>query len=80
MTLALRWSRLAYDSGVAIHMHEQTTQYNPSQAPEIRRICDLLAREIEIVLPEAGNKVWHAQSGLKPEGKFKAAAREDSSG
>lgn len=45
-------------AGVAIHMHEQTAQYNLSRAPEARRICDLLAREIESVLPEAENKVW----------------------
>jgi len=41
-------------------MHEQTARYNHSQAPEDRRICDLLAREIDDALPEAENKVWHA--------------------
>jgi hypothetical protein len=86
-------------------MHEDTAQYNKAQADADRRICDLLAKEIETSLPEAENKVWHAHpvwfldgnpvvgysklkdsvrllfwsgqsfasSGLKPEGKFKAA-------
>jgi hypothetical protein len=30
------------------------------QAPGDRKICELLAREIERRLPEAENKVWHA--------------------
>jgi len=41
-------------------MRQETDRYNRSQAPEDRRICELLAREIENVLPEAENKVWHA--------------------
>jgi hypothetical protein len=86
-------------------MHEETSLYNRAQPPEDQRTCDLLAREIDIALPEAENKIWHAHpvwfldgnpvvgysklkggvrllfwsgqsftsSGLKPEGKFKAA-------
>ena len=41
-------------------MHEQTLQYNNTQSVEDRRICELLAQEIERALPEAENKVWHA--------------------
>jgi hypothetical protein len=41
-------------------MHPDTAKYNKSQAPEDRKICDLLAREIDRNLPEAENKVWHA--------------------
>lgn len=41
-------------------MHEQTVAYHQAQAPEDRRICELLAKEIEAALPEAENKVWHA--------------------
>ena len=41
-------------------MHADTETYNDSQTPEERQICVLLAQEIERVLPEAENKVWHA--------------------
>lgn len=86
-------------------MHDETVQYNRKQSPGDRQTCELLAHEIEVALPEAENKVWHAHpvwfldgnpvvgysklkdcvrllfwsgqsfssSGLKPEGKFKAA-------
>lgn len=40
-------------------MHPDTARYNQSQAPEDRRICELLAAEIDRALPEAENKVWH---------------------
>jgi len=39
---------------------EASSQYNQAQAPEDRRICDLLAREIARALPEAENRIWHA--------------------
>ena len=41
-------------------IHADTTKYNESQAPDDRRICALLAAEIERGLPEAENRVWHA--------------------
>lgn len=41
-------------------MHADTERYNAMQSPDDRRICDRLAAEIERVLPEAENKVWHA--------------------
>lgn len=34
--------------------------YNESQSNEGREICNLLASEIYINLPEAENKIWHA--------------------
>lgn len=41
-------------------MHPDTQSYHAAQLPEDRKICELLAREIEKALPEAENKVWHA--------------------
>jgi hypothetical protein len=41
-------------------MHSDTKQYNQAQAPNDRKICALLAREIDRSLPEAENKIWHA--------------------
>ena len=42
-------------------MHPDTLKYNAAQARADREICDLLARQIDEQLPEAENKVWHAQ-------------------
>jgi hypothetical protein len=41
-------------------MHADTKSYNAALEPDVRKICDLLAREIDRGLPEAENKVWHA--------------------
>lgn len=41
-------------------MHPDTKKYNAAQAPDERKLCDLLAREIDRGLPEADNKIWHA--------------------
>jgi hypothetical protein len=41
-------------------MHEETNLYNRAQPPEDQRTCELLAKEIDIALPEAESKVWHA--------------------
>lgn len=41
-------------------MHDETVRYNRAQQPGDREICELLAREIGLALPEAENKVWHA--------------------
>ena len=41
-------------------MHPDRKRYHAALAPADRKICDLLAREIDTHLPEAENKVWHA--------------------
>jgi len=41
-------------------MHAETKAYNAALAPGDRKICRLLAKEIERALPDAENKVWHA--------------------
>ena len=41
-------------------MHPDTAKYNESLVPEDQQICDLLAAQIDKVLPEAENKIWHA--------------------
>ena len=41
-------------------MHPDTKNYNDAQPPGDRKICQLLAREIDRNLPEATNKIWHA--------------------
>lgn len=41
-------------------MHSDTRKYNASLAPGDRKICQLLAGEIDGHLPGAENKVWHA--------------------
>ena len=40
-------------------MQADTADYNQQQSSEDRRICDLLAREIDRQLPEADNRIWH---------------------
>jgi hypothetical protein len=41
-------------------LHHDTRAYNDAQAPADRKICNLLAREIDRHLPEAENRIWHA--------------------
>jgi hypothetical protein len=41
-------------------MHPDTSTYNRSLESSDQEICDLLAGEIDRVLPEAENKIWHA--------------------
>jgi hypothetical protein len=41
-------------------MHPDTAKYNKSLDPDDQEICDLLAGQIDKVLPEAENKIWHA--------------------
>ena len=41
-------------------MHPDTQKYNAAQQPEDRQICEVLAHEIDNLLPEADNKIWHA--------------------
>lgn len=40
-------------------MHADTKSYHKALTPADRKICTLLAKEIEAALPEAENKVWH---------------------
>jgi hypothetical protein len=41
-------------------MNPDTLKYNEQQAPDHKKVCDLLAREIDRSLPQAENKIWHA--------------------
>jgi hypothetical protein len=41
-------------------VHPDTQKYNEAQAAQDRAICELLAREIDLNLPEAESKIWHA--------------------
>lgn len=41
-------------------MHSTIPEYNASQTPSDKKICDLLAKEIDKGLPEAESKIWHA--------------------
>jgi len=40
-------------------VHADTKKYNQSQSPSDRKICKLLAEEIDRALPDAENKIWH---------------------
>src|SRR5690242_15287961 len=41
-------------------MHADTKKYNKAQAPGDRAVCQFLAEQIDLALPEAENKIWHA--------------------
>ncbi|MFN8294704.1 MAG: DUF1801 domain-containing protein [Chitinophagales bacterium] len=41
-------------------MNIDTQAYNNTQSKEDREICNLLAREINLHLPKAENKIWHS--------------------
>lgn len=41
-------------------MQKEIQKYNQAQAEGEREICDLLATEISLHLPEAESKIWHA--------------------
>jgi hypothetical protein len=41
-------------------MNTDVPDYNKSQTPENRKICDLLSREIDRCLTQAESKVWHS--------------------
>lgn len=41
-------------------VHPDTASYNRSLSAADQQICELLAAEIDRVLPEAENKIWHA--------------------
>jgi hypothetical protein len=40
-------------------MHPETRKFNDQLEPHHRGVADLLAREIDLALPEAENKIWH---------------------
>ncbi len=40
-------------------MNKDIKDYNDSQSPTDKAICDLLAREIDLHMKEAENKIWH---------------------
>lgn len=40
-------------------MSPDTLKYNKKQEQNHRKVCDLLAREIDRNLPEAESKIWH---------------------
>lgn len=41
-------------------MHADTRKYNAALGPADRKLCELLAKEIDRALPDAENRVWHA--------------------
>jgi len=41
-------------------MNKDVQAYNNSQSAENKKICNLLAQEINLNLSEAENKIWHA--------------------
>jgi hypothetical protein len=41
-------------------MHPEILKYNENQEENLRKVCDLLAQEIDQNLPEAESKIWHA--------------------
>ena len=41
-------------------MNADIQTYNNSQSTEDKLICDALAEQINLHLPEAENKIWHA--------------------
>jgi hypothetical protein len=41
-------------------MNKEIKTYNNKQTPKDKKICNILAEEIDRGLPEAENKIWHA--------------------
>lgn len=41
-------------------MNKEIKAYNAKQSPEDKKICNILAEEINRGLPKAENKIWHA--------------------
>ena len=41
-------------------MNKEIQAYNNKQLPEDKKICKLLYQEINLHLPDAENKIWHA--------------------
>ena len=41
-------------------MNKDVRAYNSAQTPAEKKVCNLLAKEIDKALPTAENKIWHA--------------------
>ncbi|HMP29330.1 MAG TPA: DUF1801 domain-containing protein [Saprospiraceae bacterium] len=41
-------------------MNKEVETYNEKQSDDIKSICTILSNSIDINLPEATNKIWHA--------------------
>jgi hypothetical protein len=41
-------------------MNKEIKAYNDKQSSEDKKICNILAAEIDLGLPEAESKIWHA--------------------
>ena len=41
-------------------MQPDISHYNYAQSAELKAVCDLLAEQIDGVLPDAASKIWHA--------------------
>ena len=41
-------------------MNPEISEYNNAQSTEDKLICDVLAKQIDLHLTEAENKIWHA--------------------
>lgn len=41
-------------------MHPDIQSYNNTQSANDKKICNALAKEISVGLPDAENKIWHA--------------------
>ena len=41
-------------------MNKEIKEYNSKQSTEDKKICNILAAEIDSSLPEAESKIWHA--------------------
>src|SRR3954464_7818328 len=42
-------------------MNKEIEAYNSRQSEDDRQICNILSEEISLNLPNAENKIWHAQ-------------------
>jgi uncharacterized protein YdhG (YjbR/CyaY superfamily) len=45
---------------ITAFMNKDIKAYNNSQTAANKKICNMLAEEISLHLPEAENKIWHA--------------------
>ena len=50
---------IIFDSNIFL-MNLEVQKYNQSKLPEDQLICNVLAKEINLHLTEAENKIWHA--------------------
>mgnify|MGYP001275307163 CR=1 FL=1 len=41
-------------------MNKEIKAYNSAQTEEDKKICNVLAEKINLHLPKAENKIWHA--------------------